>query len=257
MVVDLVKRTGPGLTIDLNYTLSRQEGDTYTSEQEYNGYYTAVQDFGNLSQAAHTVTSYDLANVVKGYASYDLPFGKGRRWLQGRGRVVNAIVSGWTTAALVLYYSGQPFEVSVSYLYPLWGDFYPSFNPLIRGHLDPSQFQEARNNQPVPAVFYLPPNVASNPANGQLGKGPAAIPTLRCPGAANENASLLKYFPFGSEGRYQLRFRVEFYNLFNRHTYDINGCGGNSASIGASNFGQVTGVADNPRTGQFAVRFDF
>jgi len=105
--------------------------------------------------------------------------------------------------------------------------------------------------------FYMPSTVASNPANGQLGTGPAAISALRCPGGANENVSLLKYLPFGAEDQYKLSFRAEFYNVFNRHTYNINGCGGNRTSIGADNFGQITGVADNPRTGQFAVRFEF
>ena len=56
MVVNVVKRTGRGLTMDLSYTLSRQEGDTFSAQQEYNGYYTPVQDFSNLSQAAHTLT---------------------------------------------------------------------------------------------------------------------------------------------------------------------------------------------------------
>jgi len=260
IVLDLVKRTGRGLTMDLNYVWSRQEGDTYSAVTEYNGYYTPVQDFSNLSQAAHTVTNYDLANVVKGYVSYELPFGRGRRWLHDRGRVINAIAGGWTTAGLILYYTGQPFEVGVSspYLYPLWGSFNPNFNLSgFTGPMNPGKFQEAGNNVAVPPTFYMPGTVASNPGNGQLGVFPARIPQLRCPGAANENASLLKYFPFGSEGQYRLSFRAEFYNLFNRHTYNIVGCGGNPASIGAGNFGQVTGVADNPRTGQFAIRFDF
>jgi hypothetical protein len=261
LVVDWVKRTGRGLTLDLNYTWSRQESDTYTSQQDGgNNYYTVVQDFGNLSQAAHTVTGYDLAHIVKGYVSYELPFGKGRRWLADRGRVANAFVGGWTVSGIVNYYTGQPFGVSISSpnYFPLWGNLYPNFNLSgFTGPMDPSKFQEARNNAPVPPAYYMPKNIAGNPPIGQLGKGPANIPELRCPGAANENASLLKYFPIGREGRYQLSFRAEFYNIFNRHTYNIVGCGGNRATIGADNFGLVTGVADNPRTGQFVVRFDF
>jgi hypothetical protein len=65
----------------------------------------------------------------------------------------------------------------------------------------------------------------------------------------------------GADGQYRLSFRVEFYNLFNRHYYNINGCGGTRAAIptspGPNNFGQITGVNDNPRNGQFAIRFDF
>jgi len=262
MVVDVVKRTGGGLTMDLSYTLSRQEGDSFSAQQEYNGYYTPVQDFSNLSQAAHTLTGYDQTHIVKGFVSYELPFGKGRRWLANQGRIVNGIAGGWTLAGILLYYSGQPFEVSTtsnSY-YPLWGNILPNFNLSgYTGPSNPNRYQAPLpGQQTVPTVdFYMPSSVASNPAAGQLGTGPAAISALRCPGGANENASILKYFPFGEEERYKLSFRAEFYNVFNRHYYNINGCGGNTSSIGADNFGQIYGVLDNPRTGQFAVRFEF
>jgi hypothetical protein len=51
-----------------------------------------------------------------------------------------------------------------------------------------------------------------------------------------------------------MSFRAEFYNLFNRHTYNINGCGGNKSLIQTpgptDNFGEIFGVNDGPRNGQ-------
>ena len=62
----------------------------------------------------------------------------------------------------------------------------------------------------------------------------------------------------GADGQYRLQARVEFYNIFNRHSFDIIGCQGSGANITSSNFGQVTdGGAAAPRTGQFALRFEF
>jgi carboxypeptidase family protein len=268
LVVDVLKRAGRGLTMDLSYTLARQEGDSFSAQSEYNGYYTVVQDFANLNQAAHTLTNYDQKNIVKGFLAYELPFGKGQRWLANENHVVNAIVGGWSLGGLVLYGSGQPFLASVNNPYwPLWGDFYPNYNLSgFSGPANPHQFQSgACGGSGEPAcVFYMPQSIASSPIPTDptsspvtLGTGPAAISALRCPGSANENASILKYFRMGADARYALSFRAEFYNLFNRHTYEINGCGGNATTIGASNFGEVTGVNDNPRTGQFAVRFTF
>jgi hypothetical protein len=260
MVVDLTKRTGRGLTMDFNYTLSRQEGDSFTIQTEGNNYYTGVQDFANLSQAAHTLTNYDQTHVVKGFVSYELPFGRGRQWLTGQNRVVNSIVGGWTVAGLFLYASGQPFQaVAPNNYYPAWGTFYPNFNLNgFTGPSDPHKFQVPQDGQPIPGVdFYMPTSVATAPANGQLGTGPGAISALRCPGLANENASILKYFSMGSESQYKLQFRAEFYNIFNRHTYNINGCGGNKSQITSGDFGQIFGVNPNPRTGQFAIRFTF
>jgi hypothetical protein len=103
----------------------------------------------------------------------------------------------------------------------------------------------------------MPKNVASNPPAGQLGKGPATNGDLRCPGSKNESVSLLKYFPMGSDGKYRLSVRGEFYNVFNRHEFFINGCSGSRSSIGSKDFGQIFGVIDNPRSGQFAIRFEF
>jgi hypothetical protein len=270
MVVDLVKRTGRGLTMDFNYTLSRTEGDTFSSQQEYNGFYTPVQDFSNISQAAHTVTGYDQTNVVKGFVVYELPFGKGRRWLSNSGRTVNALAGGWTLTGLVQYRSGQPFQMGISQpYYPLYSTFYPNFHLSgFTGPNDPHKFQAGPCGQsPLPpCVFYLPQSIATSPIPADtskgtvaLGSGPAAIPDLRCPGHANEDISLLKYFTMGADGRYQLSLRGEFYNLFNRHEYAINGCSGTGPQnkVGASNFGQVTGIIENPRAGQFAVRFTF
>jgi hypothetical protein len=180
--------------------------------------------------------------------------------LAGQNRVVNGIVSGWTLTSLVQYYTGQPFEVSAANPYwPLWGDIYPQFNlagytgPNSPGHFVPIPAGQTT----IPAQdVYIPQSIASNPAAGYLPPSPVTS-ALRCPGEANEDASLLKNFNMGSEGQYRLTFRTEFYNIFNRHYYNINGCAGNRSSIGATNFGQIFGVADNPRNGQFAIRFEF
>ena len=260
MVIDLTKRYASGLTMDLNYTLSRQEGDTYTAFQETYGDYTTVQNLANLGEAAQTLTNYDQTHIVKGFVSYDLPFGNHQRWLGDKGRIANAFFGGWTLAGLVLYTSGQPFDVSVpNPYYPAWGNIYPDYN--LTGFRGPvfHEFTVPTAANPNPSTnFYMPANIASAPPYGQLGTGPLRTGDLRCPGFANENASILKRFRMGSDGQYSLQARVEFYNIFNRHSFSINGCGGGSSQIGSSNFGEVVGAAAaSPRTGQFALRFEF
>ena len=93
-------------------------------------------------------------------------------------------------------------------------------------------------------------------------KASAYDSSLRCPAGERESASLLKYFSMGPDGRYQLSLRVEFYDLFNRHFYNINGCAGTGTSVGPTgtyeqNFAIITGVTSDHRTGQFGVRFTF
>lgn len=257
MVVDLMKRAGRGVTMDLNYTYSRQRGDTFTAQQEWNAYYTPVQDFSNIAAAANSLTSYDLTHVVKGYMTYQLPFGRGQRWLSSKGGLLNGLVGGWQVSGLVNYYTGQPFNIGVNEpFYPIWGAFYPNFNSRGAHSANPSGFSGT-------GIYrYFPLSVATAPVsdNGSVvgfGSGGSTDGGLRCPGQASENASVLKRLSFGSEGRYQLSMRVEFYNLFNRHYYSILGCGGTQTKVGDANFAAVTGVNSSPRTGQFGLRFTF
>ena len=265
MVVDLVKRTGRGLTMDMNYTYSRTRGDTYTSQQEYNAYYTPVQDFGNMSAAANSLTGYDLTHIIKGYVTYQLPFGSGQRWMSNKSGFLNALVAGWQASTIVLYTSGQPIHIGINEpFYPIWGTFYPNFSTNPSGPTSPTGFSGAQAATPGSNYYfpYFSKSVATAPVSTDatvvgLGSGGAYDGALRCPGQANENASLLKYFKMGSDGQYQLSARVEFYNLFNRHYYAINGCGGTTTNVGDGNFAAVTGVNSTQRTGQFGLRFTF
>jgi len=266
MVVDLVKRSGNNLTFDLNYTWSRQRGDTFSAQQEYNGAYTPVQDFQNLAATANSFTSYDMTHIIKGYVTYQLPFGKGQRWGSDKGGFVNALIGGWQLSGLVLYTSGQPFHIGVNEpFYPIWGTLYPNFHPTgAFGPYNPKGFSGVAAANPSGGYYYpyFASTIASSPYDAttgalSLGTGGAFNTNFRCPGQAMENASALKYFSMGADGRYQLSLRVEFYNLFNRHTYSILGCGGGQTNVGDSNFAAVTGVNSSPRTGQFGVRFTF
>ena len=82
--------------------------------------------------------------------------------------------------------------------------------------------------------------------------GPPRLDALRGFGITSENVSLLKNTSFGHEGRYKLQFRVEFYNLFNRHTF-----ANPITDLTSPEFGFVPGVSSTPRNGQFGVRFEF
>ena len=257
LVVDVVKRTGNGLTMDLSYDWSRQEGDTFASEQDYNNGYTPVEDFSNMHAAAHALTGYDLPQVWKGFATYQLPFGKGQRWLATGSPVVKGIVGGWTLGGVVTYYTGQPFKVGAANPYwPLWGNIYPQFNLTnFKGPSNPGKYVP---NGTAEQNNYMPPSVASNPAANYLPPSPTNS-RLRCPGQANENSTLVKNNKVGPDSKYNLSVRLDFYNLLNRHYYSIVGCGssGETANIGSSDFGEILGVQDNPREGQFAIRLDF
>lgn len=259
MVAEVVKRSGKGLTMDMSYTLSRQLGDTFDNlGDSYEVALNGIQDMSNLKEAAHTLSPYDQRHILKGYATYLLPFGNGHRLLANRGRVLNAVVGGWTVSGLVTYASGPPlsfYSPNIYNYYPGWAAIYVNYN--LGGYkgsgFNPSNFTPATGANPAPSGnSYFPASVVSNPPDGQLGIGPARVGALRGFGIKSEDASLLKYFRFGPEEKYALSVRVEFYNLFNRNTF-----ANPNTSVGSPQFGYVTGSTDTPRQGQFGARFQW
>ena len=94
-----------------------------------------------MSAAANSCTSYDLTHVVKGYVTYQLPFGQGQRWLSGKGRFVNDLVGGWQLSGLVSYFSGQPFHIGINEpFYPIWEAFTRISTPRVHISANPSGF---------------------------------------------------------------------------------------------------------------------
>jgi len=256
MVLQLIKQTSSGLTMNISYTLSRNESDTFNNFGD--SYDVAgIQNFANLTEAAHTLSPYDQTHTVKSAITYDLPFGKGRKLLANQSRLINGLVSGWRVSGIMLYASGKPltFYSSNYYYYPAWAATYVSYNLAGYGgrKFNPGNFEQPNSTDPAPAGdLYFPASVATNPAYGQLGSGPARISALRDFGFANEDASLLKYMSFGADGKYKLQFRVEFYNIFNRH-----GFADPDTNLQSKTFGYVTGVNSTPRNGQFGARFQW
>lgn len=268
MVVEVVKRAGSGLTMDFNYALSRSVGDVLTNfgENWWNG---SFQNFYDLSQDQNTLTPYDQKHVFKGYITYQLPFGNGQKLLSSKGRFVNSLVGGWSVSGLFLYASGNPlffYSTNVRNDYAPWAYTWSAvymnynlqgyngrkFSPgsfLVPGVVTPTN--PTGSNTP-PQDMYFPASVVSDPAAGTLGTGPAAIDALRGFGTKSEDASILKYFSMGNDGRYKLSLRFEFYNLFNRHSF------ANPITDPTSpQFGYVTGVTGSPRQGQFGARFQW
>jgi Carboxypeptidase regulatory-like domain len=275
LVVHYVKRAANGLFADISYTLSKQQGDTFNNiGDSYDIGLNGIQNFANLSEAAHTLSPYDQTHVVKAGISYDLPLGRGHHLLGGAGHTLNAIVSGWKISPLLTYASGKPLSFYSADIYsegyPAWAAIYDNFNPSAVGgrQFDPSKYFFPISGDPNPSQNrYFSATAATDPAFGQLGTGSSRIGALRGFGQDVENISLHKYFKVGNEGQYSMDFGVEFYNVLNRHAFADPSTGGEGGlgggPFGATpygpqpQFGLVLGDIGSPRSGQFEARFRF
>lgn len=250
--VEGVKQHG-ALNLDLSYNWARTTGNTGSAFFDTWSFNHWWQDPYKYKYEAHWPLTND---TVKGYLTYELPFGHGRRFLSG-SRTLGYIVSGWTAGTIVSYgNAGQMGAVGSTNYYPGWSAVYtnvashPNFkNPFKR--YDPSWNPTIAGAKANPDSLFVDPSNFSDPAYGQLGNSPTVFSHWRGWSAPQESASLLKKTRFGSDGRYVMTLRAEFYNIFNRHYWDNP-----NTNFSSAYFGHVTGVYGN-RTGQLGARFEW
>jgi hypothetical protein len=250
--VEGMKQHG-SLNLDVSYNRSRTTGNTGSAFIETWSMNYWWQDPYKYKQEARWPNIYD---TVKGYLTYGLPLGQGRRFLSD-SRILDYLVGGWIAGTIVSYgNAGEMGAVGSTNYYPGWSAVYtnvapgasfknqfkkynPSWNPTVAG------------TAPDPDSLFVNPNNFTNPTYGQLGNSPTLFTNWRGWAAPSENASLLKKTKFGSDGRYVVTLRAEFFDVFNRHYWDNP-----DTSFGTGYFGHVDGVYGN-RTGQLGARFEW
>ncbi|MDQ3348877.1 MAG: TonB-dependent receptor, partial [Acidobacteriota bacterium] len=99
-------RLGAGMSVLSSLTLSRTKDNGSGSLENPNGNFPAPQDFYNLDG------DYGLSAYHQPYNSttsvvFDLPVGRGRRFLSNVPAAVDAIVGGWQLAGINSIYAGE------------------------------------------------------------------------------------------------------------------------------------------------------
>lgn len=256
ITVEGKKQHGP-LNLDLSYVWSRQTGNTSTAFVDtytFNYFWQNPYDYNAEARWAQT---YD---TVKGYATYSLPFGRGRRFLS-RGKAAEYLAGGWTLGTIVSYGdAGDMGAVGSTNYYPGWSAVYTNvvpgakFNNIFKRY-DPGWNPTVGGAGNDPDSLFVNPANFTNPAWGELGNSPTVFtgqdgqPNWRGWATPQESGSLLKSTAFGPDGRYVMTLRAEFFNLFNRHYWDNP-----NTNLASAYFGHVTGVYGY-RTGQLGARF--
>ena len=163
---------------------------------------------------------------------YELPFGKGKAFLNQMHPVANVVLGNWRVSGIHRYVSGRALSITsgqnlfgagsarASFAYP--------FVPLKNENFD------RKNPQAQP---YLNPQAFRRPNNMEYGNTPRRLPYLREDAALAEDIALLK--DFGGEVR-KAEFRVTMLNVGNRHRL-----GGIDTNFDSTTFGFIT----NPMAG--------
>jgi hypothetical protein len=160
--------------------------------------------------------NYDIRHRFVNVTTYELPFGRGRKWMNGGG-VLNAILGGWEIAYTQTFQSGPPFTIGFS----------GSPNRYLPGAARPNQIlPEAKvdNWDLGPHRFptsaqnpYLDINAFSYPdayTPGTLGRN-----TVEAPGIIWPQFSLSKEWTFFERAKFILRWDMN--NPFKNGQYGV------------------------------------
>jgi hypothetical protein len=193
----------------------------------------------------YTWSDFDRRHVFQGTYTYELPFGKGRRFLSGMPSVVNYVVGGWETAGTVLWASGRPFTVysginSVSNVVQSTADC----NGCTRD--SGSLVLESGRN------FWFDASTRSQfaaPAPGSIGNTGRNF--FLAPTYFQWDASLSKQFRITE--KVSFNFRVDARNVLNNPAFDNP-----TAVITSSIFGRINdSVTNNARRIQLSGKLSF
>jgi len=245
------RRLNKGLGFLISYSFQKTLTNTDSANQYYGG---SSQDVYNRA-LERSVASFDHTHNLRLTWIAELPFGKGRHFLN-RGGFVNQVLGGWTFTANQQYQSGNPLSIGTSidtsgYMFNggIRADAV-SGQPLkvsSGGHLDVASGT---------GVQYINPNAFTSPPvtpGGvvlRLGTAARYYGNLRGPYQPSENIGLFKRFHFG-ESRF-LEARADAFNVFNR-----SGLADPVTTVGDPQFGQIIDVQQGPREVQVALRITF
>ncbi|MGI8545049.1 MAG: TonB-dependent receptor domain-containing protein [Aridibacter sp.] len=264
--VELRRRFSQGLYFQANYTFSKNlssgQGNTQSQFEPFLDNNNPELDY----QRADT----DQTHVFNFNGVYQLPFGKGRPFLN-QGGIVDKILGGFEISGIVTYASGAPIT------------FVDNRGTLNRGGRSGRQtaFSNLTNDQLRSLVgiferdgniFFINPDIidpntgrasngfGSNPFDGQVlfnvnpgETGNIGRAIIDGPNNFNINTALLKNIAFNSERTTRLQLRMEVFNLLNNVNFFNNT---QFANINSSSFGQIES-AGSARTIQFGARFEF
>ncbi|MCI0626127.1 MAG: carboxypeptidase-like regulatory domain-containing protein [Acidobacteria bacterium] len=227
-------------------------------------------DYQDPDNKRDRIIAYDdIPQMLNVAASYELPFGNGKTFLNRKG-FWNAVFGGWKLASNFNTQSGVPLGIrcpgnELTTRCNLIGD--PKFQgsrtkqERIQQWMNPAAFEPAFGSD---KSFWSNYDPNDNRAY-RFGTAGARLPGIRSPGFWNIDTALSKRFVI-KENKY-LEFRWEAFNALNHQNLGLpntrwclppgpngevdrvrrNGC----------EFGRITNIQTDPRSMQFALKFFF
>ncbi len=274
--VKVDRRFGTGFSITSSF--SWQKGMAFYNGGDDDGFY----GFYLNGQYQRNFALNDFNRTIEFVQSYvyQLPFGKGKRFVNAPSRAVDKIIGGWQIEGILTAMTGLPFTVTYSSTYlnlnqggTNTAEQVSQSVPILNGINTASNGGSPWFN---PAAFAPPPCQSATPtaacptgavdqvAGAAQQVGNAGRNSMIGPGFFNLNAALAKTTQFGE--RLTMQLRLETVNTTNTPQFaNPNGgcCTANNANFGyitgtlSSGSGSVNAGTGAPRSVQLGAKFTF
>jgi hypothetical protein len=189
-----------GFNLVVGYNYNRERNEEFYDEQDT---FTRSLTWQPARNARHRLT---------GAAVYELPFGKGRKLMNGANPVVDAVLGGWSLSGLFTYNTG---------LYLRFGGLLVNGDPAV--------------DNPEQGRWFNTSAFAQLPAFTRR-QNPLQFDDLKGPRFWNVDSVIAKEFKLIGEDRLKFELRGEAYNLTNRFP-----AADPDVTVTSSNFGKVVG----------------
>lgn len=262
---EIRRRFTGGLALQANYTFQKILTDVLDDGINQ----TRVSPFLDNNNRANEYSraAYDTTHTFNFNGIYELPFGKGKPFLNSGG-ISNLIFGGFQIGSIVQLTSGAPILIS---------DPRGTLNRTVRSNnqtavsnLNKDQIKALLGFRNVNgALYFIDPSVISptgrgangfsitpNTFNGQafFNNNPGTTGNIEKfafngPSFFNWDANIIKNFTFAENLRFQIR--AEAFNVTNSTRFVVP-----TFNVNSTNFGRIT-QAFAPRIIQFGARFEF
>lgn len=222
---NLNKRFSKGYTVGMSYTWSKfMEAITYLNAAD--------------PRPTEVISDFDRTHRFTANGIYELPFGKGRRFLANVNSVASRVISGWQFSGIYQYQSGAPIGFGNIF-------FNGSFDDIpLPGN------QRTTDRWFNTAAGFVTAAAAQPVAN--IRTFPLRLSNVRTDAINNIDLSVIKKTEI-LEGK-NLEFRAEFINAFNHPLLPAP-----NTTVTQAQFGQIqaSNQANYPRRVQLTLRFVF
>jgi Carboxypeptidase regulatory-like domain len=234
------KRLSRGLSLNSTYTFSKTIEEAIQQPGQQDSTASYIDDVARIKNRGLAFSDRPHRLTVSGV--WELPFGKGRKYLSGANRFVDLFAGGWQAAGMYIFNSGRPWQL-------------PDSMEIVDPDYDKVERKRFRNG--VELIQGVRPCVASGGklSDFSIAAGctapsfiirepfvtrttPIRSDKVRRPSFQQFDMNFSKTFSITERVRFQ--FRGEAYNVFNTPQYDERAyVGANNPDFGSINKNEI------------------